>query len=65
VPPLSCPIGTTYGGSPNYFVDICAKRGYSPPTLVAACTPTDPTVPPYVVTTCGTNSSPYWEFDRS
>src|SRR4029079_19610387 len=39
------------------FVDICAKRGYSPPTLVAACTPTDPTVPPYVVTTCGTNGT--------
>ena len=41
-------------GTPNYYVDICAKRGYSPPTPVAACTPTDPNVPPYIVTTCGT-----------
>ncbi|HSC63021.1 MAG TPA: PilC/PilY family type IV pilus protein [Caldimonas sp.] len=57
VPPATCPIGITYNGTPNYYVDICAKRGYSPPTPVAACTPTDPTVPPYIVTTCGTSGT--------
>ncbi|MEO5844556.1 MAG: PilC/PilY family type IV pilus protein [Caldimonas sp.] len=56
VAPAACPIGTTYAGSPDYTVTICAKRGVSPPTNVAACTPTDPTVPPYIVTTCGTAS---------
>ena len=53
VPPASCPIGTTYGGTPDFTVTICVKRGYSPPTPVAMCTPTDPNIPPYVVTTCG------------
>jgi Tfp pilus tip-associated adhesin PilY1 len=54
VDPSTCPIGTSYGGSGvGYLVTICAIRGVSPPTNVAACTPTDPSVPPYIVTTCG------------
>jgi Tfp pilus tip-associated adhesin PilY1 len=57
VAPTACPIGVTYGGNPDYTVTICAKRGFSPPTPVAMCTTTDPTVPPFVVTTCGTSSN--------
>ncbi len=53
VPPLTCPLGVTYAGGPDFTVTHCDKRGVSPPTGVAACTPTDPTVPPYIVTTCG------------
>ncbi|MEO7339215.1 MAG: hypothetical protein ABIV63_21775, partial [Caldimonas sp.] len=56
VPPSQCPFGpNTYGGSPDFTVTICSSRGVSPPTNVAACSPTDPDVPPYVVTTCGTS----------
>ncbi|MDQ6639121.1 MAG: PilC/PilY family type IV pilus protein [Pseudomonadota bacterium] len=53
VAPSTCPIGTTYDGPSAYLVTKCVKHGVSPPTDVAACTATDPEVPPYIVTTCG------------
>ena len=55
VPPATCPIGTTYGRRTRlHRHHLRASAAWAPPTPVAACTPIDPTIPPFVVTTCGT-----------
>ena len=63
VPPASCPLGpggtnrVTYGGPNNSIATHCDKQGVGGPMDLAACSsPTDPNVPPYIVTSCGSTS---------